>query len=201
MPWDEAGGPCADATVVFDTIQSVIGEVQDIDTRLQLQRPEVKLRDPQTGNIVGTATSNVPDLIIATGVIQQSEIASKGAAFSIRFRRGQPFKGEPALTWHINSEKGEIRLIMPGGVSIGALGYSEPVVIDVHEFATDQVRRVEWKWPAWQEEANIPIVSRSIAALYEAYADGQTESYVNFEGALRRHEQLHGMLSGWDASH
>ena len=187
-----------DAVTVFDTIQSVIGEVDDINTRLQLQRPQVKLRDPATGKVVDTTTSNVPDLIIATGGIRPSDIADSGATFSIRFRRGQPFKGEPALTWHINLERGEIRLTLPGGVSIGAGGYDEPVVIDVHDFASDDVRRVEWDWPAWQEEARIPVIGRSIAALYDAYADGQTGTYVDFEGALTRHEQLDGLLAGWD---
>jgi hypothetical protein len=147
---------------------------------------------------VGTTTSDVPDLIITAGTIHKSEVAvAPEATFSIHFRRGQPFKGEPALTWHINCERGEIRLTSPSGTSIQAGSYDQPVTIDVHDYASDEVRRVEWKWPQWQEEANIPVIGRSVALLYEAFADGKVEDYADFESALSRHEQLQGMLSGW----
>jgi hypothetical protein len=44
----------------------------------------------------------------------------------------------------------------------------------------------------------LPLVGRSIAALYEAFADGD-QGYPTFEDALGRHEQLEGMLAAWDS--
>lgn len=121
----------------------------------------------------------------------------------MRFRRGQQFKGEPALTWHINGESGELRLTAPCGTSLHANSYSEPVVIEIHDFATDEVRSVQWKWPQWQEEDDLPIISRSVALLYEAFygtvQEGAPQEYPDISAGLRRHEQLHSILSGWNS--
>lgn len=150
-----------------------------------------------------TVVSNVPDLITVTGTLSDSNLTQKGAILQVRFRRGQQFKGEPALTWHINGELGELRLTAPGGTSLHANSYSEPVVIEVHDFGTDEVRSVHWEWPSWQEEDDLPIVSRSVARLYEAFYDstqeGAPQEYPDFSAALRRHEQLHSILSEWNS--
>lgn len=166
--------------------------MQDLHTRLQLQRPQIKIREPATSAIVDTITSNVPDLIYATGTLPASETVEAGASFLFRFRRGQPFKDEPALVWTINGVEGEIRLVSPSGTSLQANGYLKPVTIEVHDFATDQVETVTWEWEPWQDE--LPIPARSIAALYEAFANDDETKYPTFEYALRRHEQLAAML-------
>lgn len=145
--------------------------------------------------------SNVPDLITVTGILSDSNLTQKEAILQARFRRGQQFKGEPAFTWHINGDLGELRLTAPSGTSLHANSYSEPVVIEIHDFATDEVRSVHWQWPQWQEEDDLPIVSRSVARLYEAFyetvQEGASQAYPDFAAALRRHEQLHSILSGW----
>lgn len=150
-----------------------------------------------------TVKSNVPDLIIVTGSLSDSKITQQGATLQVRFRRGQQFKGEPALTWHINCERGELRLTAPSGTSLHANSYSEPVVIEIHDFATDEVRNVPWEWPEWQEEDGLPTVSRSVALLYEAFYEdaqkGAPRKYPDFSAAVKRHEQLHSILSGWDS--
>lgn len=76
-------------------------------------------------------------------------------------------------------------------------------MIEIHDFATDEVRNVPWEWPKWQEEDSLPITSRSVALLYEAFyeemqKDGP-QQYPTFSDAVTRHEQLHSMLSGWAA--
>ncbi|KAF3765697.1 NAD(P)-binding protein [Cryphonectria parasitica EP155] len=188
---------------LFDSLQSTLGEATEVQTHLQLQRPTVKLRDA-SGKIVGEVASDVPDLIIAASSLKPSDSVEKGASLYIRFRRGQQFKGEPALTWHINCELGEIRVVSPSGTSLHANSYSAPVTIDVHDFATDEIRREEWEWPAWQEETDLPIVARSVAALYEGFYDhvseGRDKNYPDFSDALSRHEQLSSMLSGWTSA-
>lgn len=187
---------------MLDYVQSVLGEATGLQALLQLQRPNVKLRDG-SGKITDTVVSDVPDLITVTGSLRESIVAQEGASLQVRFRRGQAFKGEPDLTLHINCEKGEIRLTAPSGTSLHANAYAEPVVIEVHDFTTDEVRTVDWAWPKWQEEDDLPIVSRSVARLYEAFYEHKTEGaarkYANFADAVKRHEQLHSILSGWNS--
>lgn len=189
---------------VFDYVQSVIGQAADAHSQLQLQRPEMKLRDPATNNVVKTVTSDVPDLITVTGSLSGSSVAQVGASLLVRFRRGQQFKGEPALTWHINCEKGEVRLTAPSGTSLHANSYSDPVTIEVHDFHTDEVRSVAWEWPDWEEELNLPIVGRSVAKLYEAFhaetVEGGPRTYPNFLDAIERHEQLAMLLASWSTA-
>lgn len=183
---------------MFDYVQAVVGKAINTKTHFQTQRPEIKLRDPATNTITRTTTSNVPDLVNVIGTLTPSPSVQDGASISVRFRRGQPFKHEPAFTWHINCERGEIRLIAPSGPSLHAGGYSEPVTIEVHDHEKDEVNSVEWAWPQWQTEENaeLPIVGRSVAKVYEAYAAG--EGYPTFSDALEFHEQLGGFLASLD---
>lgn len=186
---------------MFDFVQTVLGEAVRLHPHLQLQRLEVKLRDPSTDTIVGTTVSDVPDLITVTGSLRDPNITESGASLLVRFRQDQPFKGEPSFTWHINCEQGEIRLTAPSGPTLHANAYSEPVTIEVHQFSTDEVHSVQWEWPRWEEESGISIVGRSVAKLYEAFYESMVEGgpreYPNFADALERHEQLASMLSQW----
>ncbi|OBS18798.1 hypothetical protein FPOA_10526 [Fusarium poae] len=184
---------------IFDSFQSILGDVTNIKSRLHSQRPNIRIRDATTNEIIDRVTSDVPDITFAAGTLQESQTVQKDAAVSIRFRRGQPFPGEPPLVITINGEKGEIRLRSFGGTALNAGGYSKPVTIEIHDFETDKVEEVEWKWQAWQEENDIPIIGRSIAAIYEQFANGEEKGLVSFEEAFKRHEQLDGMLKQWDA--
>lgn len=174
-----------------------------------------------------TVTSDVPDLMLVTGTLSDPRVvAGGGATLSVRFRRGQPFRGESGFTWHINCERGEIRLVSTTGSSLHADVYSRahnananaasapPVSLEVHHHDTDEVRDLDWSWPAWQEEEEVgsdggggdgpvglPFVARSVARLYEAFyaeaVEGGPREYPDFADALRRHEQLHSLLAGW----
>jgi predicted dehydrogenase len=151
--------------------------------------------DPSSGEVTEVVKSDVPDLIFITGSIQDSESVVKGASISIRYRRGQAFKGQPALLWTINGEKGEIRLSSYNGPAINA--NSEDVVIEVHDYQTDELQKVEWDWASYEE---YPPMVKNIAALYDAFADGNVSSYADFEHAWKRHKQLDGILADFDAA-
>ncbi|KAM0262140.1 hypothetical protein ACHAQJ_001883 [Trichoderma viride] len=181
---------------LFDQIQHVVGDLRDLKSRLQLQRPNVLLRSPSTKEAVETVKTNVPDLVVIDGTLAASQIATEGATVLFRFRRGQPFLGEPALSWTINGEKGEIRLQAFGGSSLHANSYTAPVTIEIHDFASDQVQKIEWSWQNWQEE--LPAVARSVGVLYENFAGSVVEGAPSFETALVRHEQLAKVLAGWE---
>ncbi|KAF5724545.1 transcription co-repressor GAL80 [Fusarium mundagurra] len=184
---------------VFDQFQSIIGDITNFKSTLHNQRPNIRVRDPKTNEITHTTTSNVPDLILATGRLLESPTAQKDAAVLVRFRRGQPFPGSPHLSIAIAGEKGEVRVQVFTGTTLhGASAYEKPVVIEVHDFERDVVEEVEWKWEEWQQD--IPLLARGVAAVYEAFAEGEEDGdgLVSFEEALKRHEQLEGLLGQWD---
>lgn len=174
-----------------------MGDLQNPQAQLNLQRPLVKLRDNETNKIVETTESNVPDFIVISGQLPESKISSKDATLLTRFRRGQPFPGETPLVWTVNGEKGELRLTALGGTALHAHAYSSPVTIEVHDFETDKFEKVDWDWEPWQAE--LPVVARSIGKVYDKFAAGEKTGVASFEDALVRHQQLEGFLSDWNA--
>jgi predicted dehydrogenase len=177
----------------LDSVQFAIGDFTNIQSTLQLQRPDVPIENRRTKEVIDTVRSDVPDLVIATGTLGASPIAQEGAVLYFRLRRGQSFLDEAPLIWTINGERGEIRLSSPGGTALQATAYTKPVVIEVHDHATDQVEKIEWDWADWQKK--IALVGRNTGALYENFADGN--AYPTFEDALKRHEQLEEIMAGW----
>lgn len=179
---------------VFDQVQHVLGSVAEARALLQLQRPEVPLRDPSTRETVGTAHSDVPDLVLATGSV------ASGASVLVRFRRGQPFPGDAGLVWTVNGERGEVRLRAQGGPTLQANAYAEPVTLELHDYAADTVQEVGWEWEEWQAE--LPVRGRSVAMLYERFAQGSDgvdndQGTPSFEDAVERHAQLEKLLESW----
>ncbi|KAH8665393.1 hypothetical protein BGZ61DRAFT_431276 [Ilyonectria robusta] len=179
---------------LWDFLQFVLGDAQDIGSRLQLQRPEVGLTSSKTGTVVETVKSDVPDLVFVTAQLGDNVHVQDRASLLVRYRQGQPFPGEPRLVWTINGEKGEIKLTAEGGTTPRTLA-SRPIKILLHDFATDHVEEVGWSWEPWQAE--LPAATRGVAGLYEAFARGDSTAYPDFEHALKRHEQLEEMLCGW----
>lgn len=70
---DVRGGPkvkLMETRLVIDFVQSVVGELvpDSVHTHFQLQRPEVRIRDPARGHeIVESIRSDVPDLLSLHG--------------------------------------------------------------------------------------------------------------------------------------
>lgn len=181
---------------VFDWVQNVLGDVQNIQSRLQLQRPKIKVLDPYTGRSIETIESDVPDVIYVTGTLPGSEYIAKDATLHMRFRRAQAFLGDPALVWSILGEKGEIRLTAAFDTMLHASQLGD-VTIEIDDHEKREIQRVDFKWDAFSE---LPYLSRSYGSLYEAYATGAVGTYADFDHALKRHTQLDGLLASWDAS-
>jgi len=181
---------------LFDWVQHTLGDVQNLQSHLQLQRPNLKVQDSYTGRFIETVESDVPDLIYVTGSLPGSEHIVKDATLHIRFQGAQGFLGEPALVWRISGEKGEIRLTSALTTMLQVSSLVD-VTIDIDDHENDKVQRVEWKWGSYPE---LPYLVRSYGPLYEAYASGAIGKYADFEHALKRHTQLDGILASWDAS-
>ena len=77
-----------------DYIHFTLGEFSSFTSKLAIQRSEVDIQGSD-GKIAETVTSNVPDHISIIGEL------TSGAAMTIDFRRGQPFKGSAGLLWNI----------------------------------------------------------------------------------------------------
>ncbi|KAK8004478.1 hypothetical protein PG989_004197 [Apiospora arundinis] len=182
---------------VFDWVQRVLGDLQNVQSRLQLQRPKLNVVDSYTGRRASTIISDVPDLIHVTGTLPESEHVVKDATLHMRFRRAQAFPGDPALVWSILGEKGEIRI---SAVFDTMLQVSQllDVTIEVHDQESDNVERVDFKWD--KAFAQLPYLTRSYGPIYEAYANGTLGKCADFDHAVKRHEQLDGLYTSWDAA-
>ncbi|KAK1585630.1 oxidoreductase family protein [Colletotrichum navitas] len=180
---------------LFDQIQYALGEATIQQSHAQIQRPNVRIRDPATRQIVETVPTDVPDLLAVTATLPASDFVAPDATLLARFRRGQPFPGDPQLLWTIHGERGEIRLTSQNSVALQAFADGDAVRIEVHDFASDKVERVAWAWADWQDE--LPVPARCIGAVYEAFAQGEGAAglLASFDDALRRHEQLAGLPS------
>ncbi|ORX98945.1 hypothetical protein BCR34DRAFT_547762 [Clohesyomyces aquaticus] len=185
---------------VVDFVQSVVGELVPgtVHTQFELQRPNIRIRDPSTGEIVETIHSNVPDLLSLDGRLTH-EHAAQNASLHFHFRRGQPFPGIPSLDWRINFERGEVRLVAPSGISLQAAPYDEPVTIQLFDFDKESLEDVPWEWNDLQKE--VPIRARTVLSCLYAFADGATRGngWVGLEDATKRAEQIENWLtdSGW----
>lgn len=183
--------------LVFDYVQFVLGDVRDVQSRLQLQRPDVKIKDPASGAILETVKSDVPDLIYVTGALPESDYVSSGATVHMRYRRGQPFKGEPPMVWTINGEKGEIRFIAHGGPVVNVTSKENAPVIEVHDFATDEVEQIKYDHGP---RLDIDLPARNVGSVYEAFAARDESKHASFDHAVKRHSQLDRMLFENDES-
>ncbi|CAN9161268.1 unnamed protein product [Alternaria alternata] len=160
---------------VLDAVLSVVGQLDpaSVHSKIQIQRPNVRIRDPKSMQVVENTTSNVPDLLSVHAAIEPSPLTVPNTTLSFLFRRGQPFPGTPALTWTINCEYGEIRVTSATSSSFQNSENDGPVVIQVHHFDTEQVEIVDWGWSDMQKE--IPIVGRDVMGCLFAFADGNEE--------------------------
>lgn len=179
----------------------------------QIQRPDIRVRDPQTNEIIDSIRSDVPDLVSLHGELEredhkfyhsanyeqgslpESSHVRANASLIAYFHRGQPYPGDPSLSWTLTGETGTIRLISPAGISLQADAYAEPVTIAVHQFDTDKVEQVSWAWSDKQVE--LPIPARSVYHSLISFANRDESGYVSLEDAARRAEQIEGWLQGW----
>lgn len=178
----------ANSQTVFDFVLSVIGELDasSVHAKTQLQRPDVRIRDPSTNEIVDHMTSDVPDLLSLHGALAASPQSVLGATLSFLFRRGQPFPGTPSLVWTINCERGEIRLVSPSGIALQASASNETVKIQVHHFNSDEVEDVEWTWSERQQD--LPLLAKAVSESLYAFAEGHEEGdgWAGIESAASR---------------
>ncbi|KAI0968613.1 oxidoreductase family protein [Xylaria arbuscula] len=155
----------------IDYVHEVLGEWDSFQSRMQIQRPALKIRDANNVTTDREIHSDVPDLVAVHGKLAtdgRAEIPiADNTTLSFTFRSGQEFKGQPGFIWTINGEKGEI-LVAANGANIHADSYKDPVEIKLHDHVSDEVVTIDWDWQEWQKE--LPRRSRIVAELYERFA-------------------------------
>ncbi|KAI1113252.1 NAD(P)-binding protein [Nemania sp. NC0429] len=151
-----------------DYVHDVLGEFDGFQSRMQLQRPVLKIRDQNNVVTDTEIRSDVPDFLAVHGKLARGKAdIADNATLSFTFRSGQQFKDTPGFIWTINGEKGEI-MVTANGAYLHSDSYKDPIDIKLHDHATDEVVRIEWDWQDWQKE--LPYRSRIVAELYERFA-------------------------------
>jgi predicted dehydrogenase len=174
----------------------------DFQTHMAVSRPKISIIDPHSKSTVKETQSDVPDFLSIQGTV------SSGAILTGTFRNGKPFKGTPAFVWSINGELGEILVTSPSGPYIfSGDSYGERPQIQIHDFATDEVKELEWDWAEWQKD--LPIRSRGIAQVYERYARwvdagkpkdrGEDMDFPSLESGVDRMKEIQRMFEQFDA--
>ena len=161
---------------MIDYVLLTLGELSSFRTQLSIQRPTLDIVGSD-GKATETVTSDVPDHIMLQGTI------APGVPLSVTFRQGEPFKGGPGLIWYIYGEKGEIK-VTSAGTSLQM--NDDEIVIIVDDFEKKDSEVVQWK----RRFAELPTPARNVAAMYEAFADGETDKYPGFEHAVFRHKMI-----------
>jgi len=170
---------------------------------LDITHPKLDVFDP---NAEGKKTVDTLDVTAPDQVFFQGQTQS-GALLTYHLEGGRPFPGEPGLRWHIVGEKGELMITSPmAPIDIG----SDGIKILFHEYAAEKKYLHPMRHPAppapveiellEDKLSDVPNPARNVGHLYEAFADGRTDSYADWKVGLRRHELMEEMVQRWKGS-
>ncbi|CAK3791526.1 related to transcription co-repressor GAL80 [Lecanosticta acicola] len=114
---------------MIDYVHSVLGEFQASNHHTQIQRPQQRIYNKDTG-AARPFTSDVPDLLSLHGTLKSSPYTIDGASLLVHYRSGPSFPGTKPLLWTINCEKGELRISSDRTPSLQAEGSAHPIPIE-----------------------------------------------------------------------
>jgi hypothetical protein len=178
----------------MDCVQYVLGDIENIQARLQLQRPDHWARmnnhKPRwSGRELGRrelepVESNRPDMIFLHGTLPASEAVAEGAIISITYTDCPAASGEPSLEWTFQLKYicNELRIRVYDGPTMNRVGIdcmrnsngdqSTRVVIEQRSHSGSWKEcNEEFSTHAWYEEfAQIAGTKGNIAALWDGFA-------------------------------
>lgn len=192
---------------MIDYVHDVLGEFDSFDSRMQIQRPSLKVLD-KNGSSTRVVPSDVPDFLAVHGKLAKgrAEIV-EGATLAVMFKSGPPFKGSPGFVWTISGEKGELRVTSPLGPYLQLDLYKEPVTIELHDYESNEVSDIKWDWQDWQKK--LPVAARMVGEVYERYASwvekgksksdlSEEEGWPQLGDALVRMKELDILFAQYD---
>jgi predicted dehydrogenase len=153
---------------IYDSASYVLGELQQVSATLSTQHPDVAVKSAD-GSTVKTIRRTTADHVTISGLL------ASGVHSSAIVHGAGPLKGEPGLLWQIEGDKG---IIDVRGESAFAVSMSGDVTIRLHEFASGEVKDVQFA-------EDRPGPPGNIGRLYDAFADGR--DYPDWKWAVRRH--------------
>ncbi|EXJ76535.1 uncharacterized protein A1O5_01043 [Cladophialophora psammophila CBS 110553] len=166
---------------VLDTLTAALGEIETHNILLRNKRPTFALTDNDF-NIIGSSVPNsTPDHVLVHGTL------TGNIPFNFQVRGGPQFKDTPAFDWRIYCTRGEIRvsgneMLWTGGA----------IKVQVHDFVTNKVEDVDLG-QVLEENVKDDIAYKlglkapadNVGRLYEAFAKGKTEKYLDFAQSLK----------------
>jgi predicted dehydrogenase len=153
---------------LYDSVSYTLGELKSISATLSTQQKEVAVKN-SAGDTTQTIKRTTADHVTVSGLFENGAHSS-----AIVLGRG-PVKGEPALVWQIEGDKGviDVRSDIAFGISM-----SGEVKIRLQDNASGDFKYIEFT----EDQPGPP---GNIGRLYEAFADGQ--HFPDWKWAVKRH--------------
>lgn len=159
---------------------AALGEIKSSNTMLKNQRPKIALLGADFKVVDPNHPNTTPEHIFLHGELQGN------IPFNFQTRGGPAFKGTPAFDWRIYCQRGEIRVF-----GDGQLWLAGGLKFQVFDFVTQAVKDVDLGTFA-KENLKDDVATRdgfeapadNVARLYEAFAKGKTDKYLDFKQSL-----------------
>ncbi|KAI1855808.1 hypothetical protein JX265_012071 [Neoarthrinium moseri] len=185
------------ATIFFGhtihIISSALGELSSHTSILDTKIPTVDLTDkPSTDpsrKVVRTVKRETHDQVLLQGRFES------GALLSYHLYGGKAFAPGEGLHWRILGDRGELS-ITASGTNL-QMGFPDCKIrlFDNRKDTVEEIPLVEDEW------TKLPIPAQNTARIYEAFADGRTGDYPDWDLSIQRHklidEMYKGVKGGW----
>ncbi|KIW68655.1 hypothetical protein PV04_04583 [Phialophora macrospora] len=166
---------------LLDTITAALGDIKSSNTILRNKRPTIPLVDSSSHVVEAAHPNSGPEHIFVQGELKGD------IPFSFQVRGGPQFKDTPAFDWRIYCQRGEIRVF-----GDNQLWLAPGVKLQVYDFATQTVNEVDLqKFVEDNDKDDVAVrlglqaPADNVARLYEAFAKGETEKYLDFKQSLK----------------
>jgi predicted dehydrogenase len=159
---------------LYDSMSYVLGELQSVSATLSIQQKDVAVKG-KDGSTVKTITRTAADHVTTSGLLTNGAHSS-----AVVLGRG-PIKGEPAMVWQIEGDKGVLEI---RGDNAFAVSMSAEMQIRLQDNASGEVKDIEFT----EDQPGPP---GNIGRLYEAFAEGR--SYPDWKWAVKRHAWVNAL--------
>ncbi|ERT00989.1 hypothetical protein HMPREF1624_02225 [Sporothrix schenckii ATCC 58251] len=194
---------------LLDAVETTVGNFipGTLHSHTQLQKPDIKIIDPATKEIIETVRSDVPDLLSLHGFVKSARTHNEPATLTLHYERGFQFPGHPSLEWTMTGTTGKIRVVEPAGTSFETDPGPDGLTIQLWTFDTNKVEDVPWGYSDLQLQVNPR--ARTTQTLLYAYADAKrgltkddirkTPEWPTLESGAARAAEMEEWLSSFKA--
>ncbi|KAH8680641.1 hypothetical protein BX600DRAFT_444842 [Xylariales sp. PMI_506] len=167
----------------FQTVSSVLGELASFSSLVDIRVPTVELTDLPSNDparrVVRTIKRETHDQVLLQGRFEED-----GVLLAYHLHVGKAIAPGEGLRWRILGDHGEIAIAASGTNLHGANTHGS---FKVYDNRTDEVVDVT---PLADEWDALPPPAQNTARVYEAFADGKTDGFPDWDLAVRRHKLI-----------